>query len=148
LPGFIDDAVGFVTDVAEVVSYVPGPIGVVASGVAVAGNLVQGNYAEAAVSALGLFGGAAIGLRVTALARKGDTAMSAVKALGRFQAKAPVIGMNSRLFGRGKSYRKGLLNQGPFRLGWNSYDKYTASFRLGIGPARSTHYDMMYSPWI
>ncbi|WIY02434.1 PA14 domain-containing protein [Amycolatopsis mongoliensis] len=40
--------VSAVTKVAEVVSWVPGPIGAVASGVAAVGNVIQGNWAAAA----------------------------------------------------------------------------------------------------
>ncbi|MDX8033271.1 PA14 domain-containing protein [Lentzea sp. BCCO 10_0856] len=42
-----------VTKVAEVVSWVPGPIGAIASGVAAVGNAVQGNWGKAAMYAAG-----------------------------------------------------------------------------------------------
>ncbi len=46
-----------VTKVADVVSNVPGPIGMVASGVATAGYAAQGNWAKAAESAIGMVPG-------------------------------------------------------------------------------------------
>ncbi|MCP3759357.1 PA14 domain-containing protein [Streptomyces sp. TBY4] len=45
------------TTAAEVVSFVPGPVGTVASGVAVAGQLAQGNKQAAAAAALGMIPG-------------------------------------------------------------------------------------------
>ena len=42
-----------VTKVAEVVSWIPGPIGAVASGVAAAGNAIQGNWGAAALYGFG-----------------------------------------------------------------------------------------------
>lgn len=55
---FLKAVVKVVTKVASVASYVPGPIGMAASAVAVAGNLAVGNYAGAADAALGLIPGA------------------------------------------------------------------------------------------
>jgi len=50
-----------VTRVANVASMVPGPIGMIASGVAVAGNIAQGNWKGALVASVGLIGaGAAV----------------------------------------------------------------------------------------
>ncbi|MFI9382107.1 PA14 domain-containing protein [Kutzneria sp. NPDC052558] len=45
--------VSVVTKVAQVVSWVPGPIGAVASGVAAVGNAIQGNWGAAAMYAAG-----------------------------------------------------------------------------------------------
>ena len=45
-----------VTNVASVVGFIPGPIGMIASGVAVAGYLAQGNPKGAAIAAIGLTG--------------------------------------------------------------------------------------------
>ena len=45
--------VSAVTKVAEVVSWVPGPIGAIASGVAAVGNAIQGNWGAAAMYAFG-----------------------------------------------------------------------------------------------
>lgn len=46
-----------VTKVADVVSNVPGPVGMIASGVATAGYMVQGNWAKAAESSIGMVPG-------------------------------------------------------------------------------------------
>lgn len=52
------------TKVAEVASFIPGPIGMVSSGVAVAGNLAQGNWKGAAIAAVGILGVRAAGAAV------------------------------------------------------------------------------------
>nr|WP_243869408.1 RHS repeat-associated core domain-containing protein [Amycolatopsis granulosa] len=49
--GWFSSIVKAVTKVAEVVSWVPGPIGAIASGVAAAGNAIQGNWGAAAMYA-------------------------------------------------------------------------------------------------
>ena len=75
--GWLKKAVKVVTKVAEIASYIPGPIGMVASGVAVAGNLAQGNYKAAAEAALGLIPGG----KLLATAAKAAVAVKAVKAV-------------------------------------------------------------------
>lgn len=45
---------------ATIGSFIPGPIGMIAAGVAVAGNLAQGNYKGAALASIGLLGGGAV----------------------------------------------------------------------------------------
>ncbi|NIH80698.1 RHS repeat-associated core domain-containing protein [Amycolatopsis viridis] len=51
--GWFSSMVKAVTKIAEVVSWVPGPIGAIASGVAAAGNAIQGNWGAAARYAAG-----------------------------------------------------------------------------------------------
>ncbi|WP_432855147.1 RHS repeat-associated core domain-containing protein [Amycolatopsis sp. CA-161197] len=51
--GWFSSIVKAVTRVAEVVSWVPGPIGAIASGVAAAGNAIQENWGRAAMYAAG-----------------------------------------------------------------------------------------------
>jgi RHS repeat-associated protein len=51
-------ALSFVTTVATIASFIPGPIGLVATGVAVAGNLAQGKRGDALLAA----GGGALGV--------------------------------------------------------------------------------------
>jgi RHS repeat-associated protein len=113
---FWKSAIHAVTRVATVASYIPGPIGIVASGVAVAGNLAQGHYAEAGIAAFGLIGGGAIGK----LALKGVTSTKVLTKLMSIQAKAPIIGTNSKLFGLSKGWLNKKLPQitGGFRAGW------------------------------
>lgn len=57
MPGWVDKTITVTTQVAEVVSYVPGPIGSVASGVQAAGLTAKGDYAGAAVAAVGMIPG-------------------------------------------------------------------------------------------
>nr|WP_208406425.1 PA14 domain-containing protein [Amycolatopsis granulosa] len=78
--GWFSSLVKAVTAVAEVVSNIPGPIGAVASGVAAAGNAIQGNWAAAAQ-----FAASAITGGVT---RWVGRAVTAVKAIGRVASKA------------------------------------------------------------
>ena len=75
--GWFKKAVKVVTKVAEIASYIPGPIGMVASGVAVAGNLAQGNYKAAAEAALGLIPG---GKLLATAAKVAKAATKTVKA--------------------------------------------------------------------
>ncbi|MFK0243398.1 PA14 domain-containing protein [Amycolatopsis azurea] len=78
--GWFSSLVGAVTRVAQVVSWVPGPIGSIASGVAAVGNAIQGNWGAAAQYAFGaLTGGASKWI---------GAAVGAVKAVGRVASKA------------------------------------------------------------
>jgi len=49
--GWLKAAVNVVTKVAEVAAILPGPIGMVAGGIAAVGNAVQGNWGKAAMYA-------------------------------------------------------------------------------------------------
>ncbi|MEU3622562.1 PA14 domain-containing protein [Amycolatopsis coloradensis] len=57
--GWLKATVNVVTKVAEVASWIPGPIGAIASGVAAVGNAVQGNWGAAAQYAMGALTGGA-----------------------------------------------------------------------------------------
>jgi RHS repeat-associated protein len=74
--GWLKAAVNVVTKVAEVVSWVPGPIGAIASGIAAVGNAVQGNWGAAAAFAFGAVTG---GL--------GTNVVRSAKAVQRFTRK-------------------------------------------------------------
>ncbi|WP_328614435.1 PA14 domain-containing protein [Amycolatopsis sp. NBC_00355] len=65
-----------VTPIAEIVSWVPGPIGAIASGIAAVGYAVQGNWAAAASSAFGAVTGGV-----------GGKISKAIKAVKRFTGK-------------------------------------------------------------
>ncbi len=137
-----------VTRVATIGSFVPGPIGMVCSGVAVAGNLAQGHYAEAAIAATGLVGAGA----VTKLAAKavdhaalaGKSANIVARAVNggaskvvHLQTKLPVVGVNSKLVGSSSwGSRMGALNnkKSPVKLGWSQYK----SFKSKPVPVRQT----------
>ncbi|WP_188317016.1 PA14 domain-containing protein [Solihabitans fulvus] len=78
------------TTAAEVVSYVPGPVGTVASGVAVAGQLAQGNKAAAAMDALGMIpGGKLAGTVAKNAAKEASTLGKAAKAVEQ-ESKAAI----------------------------------------------------------
>lgn len=80
-----------VTKAAEMVSYIPGPIGQAAAGVAVAGNLAQGNWQGAASAAVGLIPGGKLfgaGAALAAHAAAGGIALAAVKMGPKVMAKA------------------------------------------------------------
>jgi hypothetical protein len=72
----VQAVVRVITPIAEIVSWVPGPVGAIASGIAAAGYAVQGNWAAAASSAFGAITGGA-----------GGKIMKAVKAVKRFGGK-------------------------------------------------------------
>ncbi|MFI0738739.1 PA14 domain-containing protein [Streptomyces sp. NPDC021100] len=87
-----------VTIAAEVVSFAPGPIGTVASGVAVAGQLAQGNKKAAAADALGLLpGGKLVGTVAKDVAKESSTLGKAVEAVEKtcnpnsFAPDTPVV---------------------------------------------------------
>ncbi|MFF2073148.1 PA14 domain-containing protein [Kitasatospora sp. NPDC058162] len=70
------------TTAAEVVAYVPGPVGTVASGVAVAGQLAQGNKKAAAEDALGMIpGGKLAGAVAKTAAKEASTLGKAAEAV-------------------------------------------------------------------
>lgn len=128
------------TRVAEVAGFIPGPIGMVASGVAVVGNIAQGNWKGAATAATGLFG-----VRAAGLALK-----YAVKSAITVSRYSKTTGINSKLFGSGASYRavgtvkKGILNNNSLlRIGWQGSRTNNLVFRVAIGPspkyAKSMH---------
>ncbi len=144
------------TNIATVASYIPGPVGMVASGVAVAGNLAQGNWKQAAIASVGLIG---IGVAAKALSKTGLAAKIGGSALGRsssngvtklgqklFASKA--LGVNSYLFGRGGKYTKGVLNRGLIRSGWGpTPGGKVAAFRTAVGKAGSFHIDWTKAKW-
>ncbi|MFI5783699.1 PA14 domain-containing protein [Nocardia sp. NPDC051570] len=69
------------TTAAEVVAYVPGPVGTVASGVAAAGQLAQGNKQAAAMDALGMIpGGKLVGTVAKTAAKEASTVEKAARA--------------------------------------------------------------------
>ncbi len=122
-----------VTKVATAVSYIPGPVGMVASGVAVAGNLAQGNWKGAAVSATGLVGGGIVGK----LASKSRLLNKVVAPAVQSQTKLPVVGVKSVLFGNSRytSFGRGGLNGrfvNNFKVGWSN-NKINLTFRIGLG---------------
>ena len=119
-----------VTNVASIAGFIPGPIGMVASGVAVAGNLAQGNWSGALTAATGL-----LGVRAAGLALK-----YAVKSAITVSRYSKVAGINSKLFGSGASYRvvgtvrKGKLNNNNyFRVGWQGSRTDNLVFRVAVG---------------
>ena len=128
---------GRIGAVANAASFIPGPIGMISSGVAVAGNLAQGHYKEAAIESAGLLGGGAL---VGKLGSK-----VAGKTMGRFmswQSKQRVIGTKSVLFGtKALGKRQGALNRsGAFiKAGW-SRDSGRTVFRYGFG--KKTYYNI------
>jgi RHS repeat-associated protein len=83
-------AVKVATSAAEVVSFVPGPIGTVASGVAVAGQLVQGNKQAAAMNALGMIpGGKLVGSVAKAAGKEASTVSKAAAAVEKCNSFTP-----------------------------------------------------------
>lgn len=134
----VKNVVKVVTNVASVASVIPGPIGMVAAGVATAGNLAQGKYAAAAASAIGFIpGGKAVGW----LASKSKVGTSLLGKAMNWQAKARGIGVNSKLFGtKALGKTQGLFNrQGSWiKAGW-SRDQGRTTYRYGFG--KKTYYN-------
>ena len=120
-----------ITAAANIVSFIPGPIGMIGAGVAVVGNLAQGNYAAAAMSAVGFIPG---GKAIAAIASKSSVGAKILTKTMNFQAKARVIGVNSKVFG---THGKGILNKGKIRVGW-ARDKGYVAWRIGF-PGKHKH---------
>ncbi|MFD7449662.1 PA14 domain-containing protein [Kitasatospora sp. NPDC059827] len=78
------------TTAAEVVAYVPGPIGTVSSGLAAAGQLAQGNKAAAAMDALGMIPGGKLASTVAKdAAKEASTLGRAAAAVERCNSFSP-----------------------------------------------------------
>lgn len=116
------DLVKNITRAATVVSFVPGPIGMVGAGVAVAGNLYQGNYAAAAASAVAFIPG---GKLVAGVASKSGLGTKLLTKAMDMQSGAKILGKSSLLFGNSSfSGTAGLLNgrvAANFKAGWVGY---------------------------
>jgi RHS repeat-associated protein len=117
--GWFSSLVKAVTKVAEIVSWVPGPIGAIASGVAAVGFAVQGNWGAAArMAASAVTGGAAkyIGAAVGAVTK-------GAKIVGRAASK-----MNHAAKSRVATKIANKYNGGRSRVeierkkGWTAYD--------------------------
>lgn len=134
-PKWLKKALKKVRGVARAVSVVPGPIGTLAGGVALASSAAMGDWKGALADGAFMAAGA-VGGRLLAQAGK-------LKGFGTLQARMPGIGVDSRLFGRGGSYRKGILNRGSIRLGWSPYSRSAPAYSLRVGPARGFHFGML-----
>ncbi|MEU1226626.1 PA14 domain-containing protein [Streptomyces sp. NPDC005828] len=78
------------TTAAEVVAYVPGPVGTVSSGLAAAGQLAQGNKAAAAADALGMIpGGKLAGAVAKNAAKEASTLGKAAAAVEKCNSFSP-----------------------------------------------------------
>ncbi len=121
-----------VTNVASVASFIPGPIGVVASGVAVAGNLAQGNWKEAAYAATGL-----VGLRIAGAALKASVmtaaAVKSASAVGKALSGAKKV---IRAVDTISRYNKSRVAFGPAK---NFYGN-------GIAGKIPIHFEIKWSP--
>ena len=126
-----------VTKVATVASFIPGPIGMVAAGVAVAGNLAQGKWKGALGAAVGFIPGGKALASIASMSKVGTKVLTKVMSA---QARAPGIGVSSRLFGSSQvGTRSGLLNRAgsAFKAGWghqavNQGKKGYVVFRYGF----------------
>lgn len=125
------------TTIATIGSFIPGPIGIAFSAVAVVGNLAQHHYAEAGVAALGLVGAGVVGR----LALKSVIGTKILTKVVSLQAKSPLIGANSKLFGMGK----GLLNAGKYRVGWSSLEMKAGAARLAFRAGMPGAHNSLYS---
>ncbi len=132
-----------VTKVASVASFIPGPIGMVAAGVAVAGNLAQGNWKGALGAAVGFIPGGKALASIASMSRVGTKALTKVMSL---QARAPVIGRASYLFGNNAHRANpGLFNGrlgSAVKAGWsyrNSYlqFRYKTGLHINMGKTSS-----------
>lgn len=109
-----------IANVASIGAMIPGPIGMVSSAVAVAGYAIGGNWKAAAVASLGIVVGPAIGI----LAQRAASTKTALTAVMSVQAKLPIVGSHSKLFGvKGIMNTHGNIFPGRLkglRLGWQS----------------------------
>ncbi len=107
-------AVDVTTKAAEVVSYVPGPIGTVASGVEAAGHLAQGDKTAAAAAAVGMIpGGKLVGTVAKAAAKEAPAAAKAAsKAASNSSKGAPPPNLSPPGAGRNGAFRQAKRDAG------------------------------------
>ncbi|MDR0481565.1 MAG: RHS repeat-associated core domain-containing protein [Cellulomonadaceae bacterium] len=123
--------------VAAFGSLIPGPIGMIATGVGVAACLVAKNLACAAGAALGFIPGAKIAGKIV---QKSGIARKLVSA----QANSRLVGVNSRLMGKYSRFSKVKSPKGH-RIGWSTAPPIrgqkgkTATWRAGA-PGSHLHY--------
>jgi RHS repeat-associated protein len=126
---------GNVAKVASVASFIPGPVGMIAAGVATVCYAGTGNYAAAAASAVGLIPG---GKLVGTLASRSAVGSKALSKVIDFQAKTKGIGTRSKLFGHTQmgAGKQGLLNgrfTNKIKVGWSNNLAGQREFRIGLG---------------
>ncbi|CCH89276.1 protein of unknown function [Modestobacter italicus] len=122
MPGWLRKAANVVGGAASVASFIPGPLGMAAAGVAAGAYAATGQWGKAAGAAVGLLPG---GQLVGRLAR----ATKFSRSLGTLSARLPGIGAKSKLFRPG-----GILNSnrgGALRMGWSKGTKHFYNFRIG-----------------
>ncbi|MBB5857214.1 RHS repeat-associated protein [Amycolatopsis umgeniensis] len=137
-----------VTPIAEWVSWVPGPIGTVAAGIAAAGNAIQGNWARAAS-----FAAVALTQGVSRYTRIVGNVVSRSRRLG-FMSKR--FGNSSAMPNRTRERLHKLLPGGKWnnksrtlKIGWSVAKKSkNATFRISYSklPKRFRHYHIMKGP--
>jgi RHS repeat-associated protein len=134
----LKNALSVATKIATVGSFIPGPVGMACSGVAAAGYIAQGQYANAAMAAVAFIPGGKI---ASSLASKSSFGTKMLTAVVRTQSKAPGIGVKGGLFGtKALSAKSGLLNRNNpvLKIGWHR-DSGKTVFRLGVG--QKTYYN-------
>jgi len=112
-------------------SFIPGPVGMVSSGVGVAASLAQGKWGQAGLAAAGLIGGGAI--------TKFAANTRIIKVVVGAQAKLPLVGARSKLFGYAAHGTSSFGNKvlpslaRGIRMGWGQgVQKGTVAWRIGI----------------
>lgn len=112
-----------IANLASIGAIIPGPIGMVSSGVATVAFAAGGNWKMAGVAGLSLVTGGGAGALAAKLLQKTSVTKNAVTAIMGVQAKLPLTGVQSRLFGV-----NGMLNghgsmlakaTGGVRFGWS-----------------------------
>jgi len=120
-------AVVAVVAVANAASFIPGPVGMISSGVAAVSYASLGQWGAVAASAVAFIPGG----KIMAMALKDGKAMRSIMSV---QASSRLVGKQSKLFGVGSKFGK-TLNRGGgkagLRIGWSKY-KSKASWRAGM----------------
>lgn len=121
--GWVKKAANIVTKVAEVASWIPGPIGAVASGIAAVGNAVQGNWGAAAEYAFGAVTGGA-----------GGHLIRAAKAVKRFTHKIDSVTQAGHIRGTAE-YKNPLVTRAHKENSAFFFGKRWANFHTRLGNA-------------
>ena len=143
------------TRAAVVASFVPGPIGMIASAAACAGYLAQGKKGAAMFALVGFIPGGKLAASALKMSKLGTKVLT--KTIS-FQAKARGIGVNSRLFGsshRMIGTRSGILNRRSniIKFGWShvgTRQKAHLVYRIGFNfrkKPRHIDYGRGYRLW-
>jgi RHS repeat-associated protein len=142
-----------VTTVATIASFIPGPVGMVAAGVAVAGNLAQGNWKGAALAAGGaVFGAARLVTKATAIVRAAKaTSRDGNAGFGALKANPLTARLAGKLYANGNNLMRFRIDKKSSGLRVANFEKFKkppVSNRLSTWPNRTQNLHLRSGGWL